>query len=76
VVGGSSCGIENILVPTDDDEFVGGGSGRSVNARTGGLEIVEGNIETIGAGGNIDVEGEDVEEIALPGNVFAVGGEF
>ena len=73
-VGLPALGIEQNLIPTDHRHLVGGG-------RTGGEAALEGcgrkeiefSVYFSLAGGNFDVDGEAVEQIAAPLQGFAAG---
>ena len=66
--GGRAGGVEGDFVPLEDEELVGGGE-------AGGLDVVVGGVEVGDAGGDVEVEGVDVEEVALPGDFFSFGSE-
>ena len=77
VVGLVALGIEQDLVPTDDGELVGGGGAGGESAfEGGGREEVEFGADFGCAGGNVDVEGESVEQVAAPFERLAGGGEL
>ena len=66
--GGRAGRIEGDLVPLQHEQFVGG-------REAFGLDEVEVGVEVRDAAGDVDVEGVDVEEVALPGDLLAVSHE-
>ena len=77
VVGLPAFGIEQDLVPADDGQLVGGGGTGGESAFEGcGREEVEFGGDFGHAGGDFDVEGEAVEQVAAPFQGLAAGGEF
>ena len=76
VVGLVAFGIEQNLVPADDGELVGGGGAGGESAfEGGGRKEVEFGVDFVDAGGDFDVDGEAVEQVAAPFQSLAVGFE-
>src|SRR5262249_55062880 len=65
LVRGRACGIEDGFIPLEDHELVGGGDAVR-------LDVVVLGVEVGCAGWDVDVEGEDVQQIALPGDGLSV----
>ena len=77
VVGFVALGIEQDLIPADDGQLVGGGGAGGESAfEGGGGEEVELGVNFCYAGGDFDVEGESVEQVAAPFQGLAGGGEL
>ena len=74
VVRLTALGIEQNLVPADDGEFVGGGRSGGESAFEGcGRKKVEFGGDSVHARGDVDVEGESVQQIATPLESLARG---
>src|SRR5580658_6649997 len=77
VVGLVAFGVEQYLVPTDDGQLVGGGGTGGESAFEGcGRKKVEFGGDFGHACGDVDVEGEAVEQVAAPFQRLASGKEF
>src|SRR5438270_10800356 len=73
VVGLVALGIKQDLVPADDGEFGGGGgSGRESAFQSRGREEVEFGIDLGDSAGNLNMNGEAVEQVAAPLQSLAV----
>ena len=46
---------------------------RRCKFRSRRAEVIERNIEVVRGAGNVNMKGEDIEEITFPGDRFAVG---
>ena len=65
ILGGRAGRVEGDFVPLKDKQLVGGRDAVRLDEVVGGVELGD-------AGRNVEMEGEDVEQVALPGNLFAV----
>ena len=66
---GRSGRIERNLVPLQNQQLVGGGAALRLN-------VVVGRVELADAGRDVEMEGEGVKQVALPGNDLAIALEF
>src|ERR1051326_4115416 len=77
VVGLVAFGVQQDLVPTDDGELVGGrGAGRKSAFESGRGEIVKFGVDFGDPGGNFDVQGPAVEQVAAPLERVSSGAEL